>query len=53
MVAYRSKISTVASGVVATMIVIVRNIRKKIQIEKAIIDRNIMMNLKQQRPYSQ
>ena len=46
MVAYRKMASVVASAVAATLIVIVKVIRKKIIIQKAVVDRNIMMNLK-------
>lgn len=40
------------SAVVATMIVNVKNIRSKMLIEKAVIDRNIMMKLKSPKSYS-
>ena len=43
--------SVVASAVAATLIVIVKDIRKKLIIQKAVAERNIMMNLKQ-RGYS-
>ena len=46
MVAYRKMASVVASAVAATLIVIVKDIRKKMIIQKAVADRNIMMNLK-------
>ena len=43
MVAYRRKISTVASAVVATMTVNVKNIGEKMLIEIAVTDRNTFM----------
>ena len=46
MVAHRRLASVVASAVAATLSLIVGNIRKKKLIQKAITDRNIIMNLK-------
>ena len=46
MVAHRRKISTAASAVVATMFVISKSIREKMLIEKAVIDRHVIMNIR-------
>ena len=46
MVEYRRLESVVASAVAATLGVIVKNIRKKKLIQKAVTDRNIAINLK-------
>ena len=46
MVAHRRKISTAASAVVATMFVISKSIREKMLIEKAVIDRHVIMNVR-------
>ena len=46
MVAYRRLASVVAPAVAATLSVIVKNVRKKKLIQKAVTDRNIAINLK-------
>ena len=49
MVADQRMISTVESGVVATKIVIVENIRKEMLIDKAVTDGNTIMTIRHSR----